>query len=81
VSTLAERQTDPAALDLLTARAFGRGCDARLAGLPLSACPHDPLWERHLAAAWRVGWLDVDAHWSQDALWPHLDLPRVREAP
>jgi hypothetical protein len=60
VSTLAEQQAAPSALDLLRARAFGGGCDARLAGLPLSVCPHDPLWQRRLATAWRAGWLDVD---------------------
>jgi hypothetical protein len=81
VSTLAEQQAAPSALDLLRARAFGAGSDARLAGLPLSACPHDPLWERALSEAWRRGWWDVDAHWAADALWPHPDLPRVRAAP
>jgi hypothetical protein len=77
VSTLAEQQAAPTALDLMCARAFGRGSDARLAGLPLAACPHDPLWQRPLAEAWRRGWLDVDRYWAQDALWPHRDLPGV----
>jgi ribosome modulation factor len=78
-NTLLDQQLAPTALTLRRARAFGRGCDARLAGLALAACPYPE--QDYLATAWRGGWLDVDAHWAQDALWPHLDLPRVRAAP
>jgi ribosome modulation factor len=78
-NTLLDQQMAPTALTLRRARAFGRGCDARLTGLPLSACPYPP--GEDMAAAWTRGWWDVERYWSHDALWPHLDLPPVREAP
>lgn len=75
--TLIDQQLNPTVLTVRRARAFGRGCDARLAGLPLSACPHPG--QEFLALAWRRGWLDVDRAWATEALWPHLDLPPVPE--
>jgi ribosome modulation factor len=78
-NTLLDQQIAPTALTLRRARAFGKGCDARLAGLPLAACPYPE--QDYLATAWRAGWLDVDRFWAADALWAHLDLPRARAAP
>jgi ribosome modulation factor len=70
---------DPAALAEERHRAFNQGCDARLAGIPPAECPYR-VGQESLANAWRQGWQDVDQHWSQDAFWPHKDLPPVTEA-
>lgn len=81
MTTCAERQPAPSAKTTRLARAFGLGCDARLAGLPLSACPFPCRGGAEMGYWWRRGWRDVHYYWSADALWPHLDLPPVGEAP
>jgi ribosome modulation factor len=78
-NTLLDQQSAPTAETVRRARAFGKGCDARLAGLPLAACPY-PAGE-DMAVAWTRGWWDVDRFWACNALWPHLDLSRVRATP
>lgn len=70
-----EKVLSAAVLTERRARAFGKGCDARLAGRPATRCPYQT--NQELASAWRQGWLDVNYHWAQDALWAHKDLPEV----
>jgi ribosome modulation factor len=75
VTRLLPSPADPAAPADPLARAFNRGSDARLAGLPRSANPYphdDPC-----RALWRQGWQDVATWWAVEALWPHADLPEV----
>ena len=55
--------------------AFNRGCDARLAGQPVTACPYDIPQYRHL---WKQGWWHVQRHWGRDAKWPVRRLPRIQ---
>ena len=62
------------------AEAFGEGCEARLAGVPLSANPHPctrPTNQDYFY--WRLGWLDVEHHWGEAAKWPVKKLPEVKE--
>ena len=42
-------------------RAFNLGSDARIAGLPLTACPYPSAVE---AKAWRSGFHDAEDHWG-----------------
>ena len=50
------------------AKAFGEGCDARIAGRGRHmACPYRVEQERDLYLQWRRGWLDVHHHWAS---WP-----------
>lgn len=57
-------------------RAFNEGCDARLAGHPLSANPYDFLTAE--AKTWRDGWNHVDKYWGRDAGGKAPPLPPVR---
>ena len=72
--TLRDQQLCPTPRTRRRARAFGAGSDARIAGLPLRACPYR---DDFLGSAWRLGWWDVHRLWARDALWPHMDLPEV----
>lgn len=45
--------------------AFGEGCDARLAGRPVGACPYASDTAR--GVAWRAGWQDVHAWYASEA--------------
>jgi hypothetical protein len=73
--TATERPPAPSAQAARRARTFGLGCDARLAGLPLAACPCPGNDEQ--AYWWRRGWWDVERAWGADALWEHRGLPAV----
>lgn len=55
--------------------AFNQGCDARLAGLPLSMNPY----RGSARTNWRLGWLDVDRHWAEwvEGRWRVYLLPDV----
>lgn len=55
--------------------AFNSGCDARLAGLPLEACPYRSGVSR---AEWARGWRDVNDHWGELAKWPVKPLPTMK---
>lgn len=66
---------DPCAVQ----RAFNEGCDARLAGWPMSYCPYLPT-EISLYESWRRGWLDVQHSWGKESPWPVRPLPPVKEA-
>lgn len=57
------------------ARAFNAGSDARIAGLPVRACPF--IGAGHEATYWRAGYDDVSDHWGHWARWPVKRLPRV----
>ena len=58
------------------ATVFGQGCDARIAGEPMSACPYSP----PLARFWHAGWRHANRFWSVDVKrWPAQRLPTVRE--
>jgi len=63
---------------LRMARAFGHGCDARLAGESELSCPHvaDSLARRH----WPGGWRDVQENWGSLARgrWPFRRLTGVK---
>ena len=56
------------------ARAFNAGSDARLAGLPPTACPPA---ETHWRNWWHRGWDDVDRKWGTWAKTPVKRLPPV----
>ena len=62
-----------------TAAAFSKGSDARIAGLPLVACPFP---SSAAARAWRSGYKDVQNHWGDPqwvrGRWPVMALPRIR---
>lgn len=47
--------------------AFGEGCDARLAGLPLSANPYQSSVGHR---EWQRGWKDVNDFWGGAGPWP-----------
>ena len=57
------------------ARAFNRGCDARLAGEPLSANPYEKLGHEH--DSWAYGWRDVHHSWGRMSRRPFRKLPPV----
>lgn len=65
----------------LLAKAFNAGSDARLAGLPLTANPHEPVpgkqCEHH---SWMQGWQDVHRHYSKlvASRWKFRKLPSVK---
>lgn len=63
----------------IAASAFGQGSDARLAGLPLSACPYRSA-DGYSCVYWKMGWWDVNDFWANQARWIHRKLPPVREA-
>lgn len=46
------------------ALAFGRGCDARIAGYSLRHNPYPP--ESDLSYCWRHGWNHVSLFWGVD---------------
>ena len=58
------------------ARAFGAGCDARLAGKNEYSNPYQ-LDGPHYIMFLR-GHHDVDIHWSVDAKWPTKKLPELK---
>ncbi len=67
--------------DTQNAWAFGCGCDARLAGLPPTACPHqtrEPDGSR-LAVHWQAGYKHVADHWGKGVKgrWAFRPLCRV----
>lgn len=59
------------------ARAFGEGCDARLAGEPLWLNPYSPGTRQYYR--WRLGWNDVDLHWGTwvKGRWRYAPLTEV----
>ena len=57
------------------ARAFNLGSDARLAGVPFTAC-ESPC---ELKAMWQDGWLDVHRFWGHWSKTPVKRLPWVPE--
>lgn len=59
-------------------KAFNMGCDARLAGLPITANPHNV---KILSTYWRMGWEDVDVFWGKKVRgrWPYMALQAVKE--
>lgn len=57
---LERKSTKPKRKDLL-ARAFGEGCDARLAGVHVTLCPYEA--DRGMANAWMEGNVDVENSW------------------
>lgn len=59
-----------------SARAFGAGSDARIAGRPPSANPFPR--EDWLYFQWRKGWRHADAEWGLDARRPVAALPEAR---
>lgn len=61
----------------MNAEAFNAGCDARLAGKPLSANPYRRCDENDKNINWRMGWNHVDSWWGEDATWPYRCLPEV----
>jgi ribosome modulation factor len=63
-------------LDLKTT-AFNRGCDARLAGRPISS---DPYESPELSEYWRLGWMNVAMACGREARWPITPLPPVEAA-
>ncbi len=68
-------------VDSTFAPAFNRGCDARLAGQPLSANPFNTNGtseERNFAQYWRKGWHDVDDHWGELSNSPFEMLAEVK---
>lgn len=48
--------------DTLSARAYNKGSDARLAGAMLESNPYEA--GTTLAASWRQGWQDVHERWG-----------------
>jgi ribosome modulation factor len=68
-------QQPPSPAAVRRALAFNRGSDARLAGLPPSACPYGLGEQGYLL--WVQGWRDVDRFWGEDARWPCPGLPPV----
>lgn len=59
--------------------AFNLGCDARLAGKPMSACPYTASTCEYLQ--WRRGWADVDKSygvWARKRGWQVRPLPPVQ---
>jgi ribosome modulation factor len=62
-------------------RAFNLGCQARLAGLPLSANPYGDLADIHPRRAWAEGWRHVDHYWGGGVRgrWRYAALPAVTE--
>lgn len=63
----------------IMARAFNRGCDARIAGMSLSANPYNLVERPECWLQWRLGYKDVDRYWGRNALWHVRPLPRLRE--
>lgn len=63
------------------ARAFNRGCDARLSGSPLSRNPYASGGDVELVRQFYSGWMHVDEHWGRLARPWHrvVPLPAVRE--
>lgn len=59
---------------------FGRGCDARLAGHPVEACPYEP--SGYAFIQWVAGWRHVHTYWGNLVFgrWAYRPLPLVREA-
>ncbi len=61
--------------------AFGQGADARLAGLPLVACPYQTAGDGNydLARTWRAGWCHANDFFGVDAKWYVRPLPAIGE--
>ncbi len=60
-----------------TARSFGAGCDARIAGLPISKCPYS---EGQLRRYWREGHAHASTEWGVDSIPARRTyLPPVRK--
>lgn len=59
---------------------FGRGCDARLAGHPVSSCPYEPSSYPYLQ--WVAGWRHVTLYWGNLVFgrWAYRPLPVIRDA-
>lgn len=45
-------------------KAFNQGCDARLAGEPITWCQYD---YGELRKYWKNGWRDVDKNWGKSS--------------
>ncbi len=60
--------------------AWNAGCDARLAGRPVSANPYSRVLGTHvLSQAWREGWRHVEQFWGVDARKPVEPLREARK--
>ena len=57
------------------ARCFNAGCDARLAGRPMSENPY--VGDSASMSAWRQGWRNVAMSWGSGVVrrWPFRQLP------
>lgn len=60
------------------AHAFNLGCDARLAGLPLTANDYSSS-QQDAYQSWERGWRDVDQYWGKWTRGAAVPLPKVVE--
>jgi ribosome modulation factor len=65
-------------------KAFNKGSDARLAGVPYSMCPYIGMYKKELRFQWQRGWMHLHANWGLDAKGrtikelPPMPGPKVR---
>lgn len=65
------------------ARAFNKGCDARLNGASKDCNPYSACFaESAMYHGWRRGWLHVHDQWGKDVKrkWFYWRLPVLRQA-
>ncbi len=67
--------------EVIRARAFNLGSDARIQGVQYISNPFFEAAEPDQYRWWHRGWRDVDRNWGIEAHWPIRTLPEVtREA-